>query len=279
MKIAILSLLMLAASHASAATQREQLAAVIAQIKAKPADAAPRLKAIALARKLKPAVPEDARRAFIRGNTAFTDAKSPEDFARAVSRFDEAATLAPWWSEAYFNLTKAHQAVGNYDSALDALKFYMAAASSAADKRQGQDLIYALEDKRDAKKAAADGASKAAAAEAGATASKAHAEGSIEGAWWTLNNNGGTWTSPDFVVVRKGDGFEVKVPLGTVDVKATETTLHITNIIDGKKISERNLHRQGDELVGDNTDFYNGQNMGTWTTHLMRKAWTGAWAP
>lgn len=151
-----LTFLVLAAS-AHAESPREQLQKT-------PTDNALREKAIALAAELKPApaVPEEARRAFIRGNTAFASAKDPAGFSRAIERFEEASALAPWWADPYFNLAKACEGAQDFDCALRALKYYRAMATTEADKRQALDLTYALEEKRDLKKADAASASAAA---------------------------------------------------------------------------------------------------------------------
>jgi tetratricopeptide (TPR) repeat protein len=158
----VLTFLTLPAS-AYAQTPREELKQMAEQLQKTPGDNALREKIIALAEKLKPApaVPEDARRAFIRGNTAFAAAKDPAGFSRAIERFEEASALAPWWADPYFNLAKACEGTQDFDCALRALKYYRATAKTEADKRQAQDLAYALEEKRDLK--TADALAKAAA--------------------------------------------------------------------------------------------------------------------
>jgi tetratricopeptide (TPR) repeat protein len=150
----VLTFLALAAG-AYAQNPRAELKQMVEQLQKAPGDNALREKIITLAATLKPApaVPEDARRAFIRGNTAFAAAKDPAGFSRAIERFEEASALAPWWADPYFNLAKACEGTQDFDCALRALKYYRATAKTEADKRQGQDLSYALEEKRDLKKA------------------------------------------------------------------------------------------------------------------------------
>ena len=152
--ILVLTFLALAAS-VDAQSPREQLSQMVEQLQKTPSDTASREKAIALAAEIKPApvVPEDARRAFIRGNTAFASAKDPAGFSRAIERFEEASALAPWWADPYFNLAKACEGAQDFDRALRALTYYRATATTEADKRQALDLTYALEEKRDLKKA------------------------------------------------------------------------------------------------------------------------------
>jgi tetratricopeptide (TPR) repeat protein len=152
--LAGLMLAMGMAGHCYAQSPREQLQQMVEQLQKNPDDNALREKVIALAAELKPAlaVPEDARRAFIRGNTAFASAKDPAGFSRAIERFEEASALAPWWADPYFNLAKAYEGAQDFDRALRALRYFRATATTEADKRQALDLTYALEEKRDLKK-------------------------------------------------------------------------------------------------------------------------------
>lgn len=107
-----------------------------------------------------PAIPEEARRAFVKGNTAFADAKDPDGFVRAASRYEEAIKLAPRWPEPQFNLAKAREAAGDHAGALSALRSYLKLPLPEAEKRQATDWSYALEEKAESKgKEAAEAAS------------------------------------------------------------------------------------------------------------------------
>ena len=151
-------------SSADAQSSREQLQQMVEQLQKTPSDHALRERIIKLGAEITPApaVPEEARRAFIRGNTAFASAKDPAGFSRAIERFEEASTLAPWWADPYFNLAKACEGAQDFDRALRALIYYRTTATTEADKRQALDLTYALEEKRDLKKADTASASAAA---------------------------------------------------------------------------------------------------------------------
>lgn len=148
--IFIFTLLVLPASvHAQ--TPQEQLAQMVAQLQKTPSDSVLREKIIKLGAEIKPApaIPEEARRALVRGNAAMTDAKSPEAAARPIQLYEEALTIAPWWGDAYFNLSKARELRQEYDLAIGALRFFLLSAPSEPDARQAQDQIYVLEEKRD----------------------------------------------------------------------------------------------------------------------------------
>ncbi len=47
-----------------------------------------------------PAVPEEAKRFVVRGETIFKEAQSDSDYAEAAAEFEKALRLAPWWPAA-----------------------------------------------------------------------------------------------------------------------------------------------------------------------------------
>lgn len=97
--------------------------------------------------KSSPAVAESARRLFVKANAVMGDAKTPEDYAEAAKLYEGAAAAAPGWPEPLFNLAKARELRGEFDPAIAALEKYIKADGS--DAREAQDLIYALETKRE----------------------------------------------------------------------------------------------------------------------------------
>ena len=136
---------------AYAESPRDQLKQMVEQLQANPSDNALREKIIKLAQGLKPApaIPEEARRSFVRGNTAFSEAKGQDDYARAAQRYEEALLIAPWWGDPYFNLAKALELRQEYSRAIQSLRLFVLTGPSADDARKAQDYIYALEDKQE----------------------------------------------------------------------------------------------------------------------------------
>lgn len=114
-------------------------------------DDALRERIIKLSRELKsaPAIPEDARRSFVRGNSALSDAKVQEDYARAQRRYEEALVIAPWWGDPYFNLAKAQELQKDFSGAVHSLKFFLLTSLSPDEARKTQDYLYVLEDKQE----------------------------------------------------------------------------------------------------------------------------------
>ncbi len=148
--ICIFAFLALAVS-AYAQSPREELQQMVEQLQKSPNDNALRERIIKLVITIKPtpAIPEEARRAFVRGNATMSEAKTPEEYARAVQLYTEALLIAPWWSDPYFNLARAHELRQEYDSAILGLRFFLLTGIAGNDARQAQDLIYVLEEKRD----------------------------------------------------------------------------------------------------------------------------------
>jgi tetratricopeptide (TPR) repeat protein len=136
---------------AYAESPREQLNQMVEQLQKNPADNALREKIIKLAQEIKPApaVPEEARRHFIKATTLQNEAKNPDDYDLPIQEYRQALLLAPWWSDAYFNLSTAFELKQQYAEAIQNLKFSILASPEGPDARAAQDKIYALEAKQE----------------------------------------------------------------------------------------------------------------------------------
>lgn len=112
-----------------------------------PKDSELREKIIKLSQKIQPppAVPEEARKYSVRGQTAIKNAKSNSDYIEAAQEFSKALRLAPWWAEAYFNLAIAQEKAGKFSEAILNLKYYIMVTPNAPDVEKVKDQIYALE--------------------------------------------------------------------------------------------------------------------------------------
>lgn len=136
-----------AAGAAPVSSPRAELAAAIEQLQKTPDDAALREKIIRLARLVKPApaVPEDARRHFVKAVTMQKAAKNPGDYDLPADEYRKALLLAPWWTDAYFNLAKVHELKKEFPEAIRNLKLSIAAGPEGPEARAAQDKIYELE--------------------------------------------------------------------------------------------------------------------------------------
>ena len=141
---------MFAALTASAHAQppREQLNQMVEQLQKTPDDNALREKIIKLAKEVKPApaIPPEAKRAFVMGGTYQKEAKLLEDFGLAVKAFQEATTAAPWWGDAYYNLSVALESAKRYDEAKAVLTLYL--LTNPKDAEQAQERLYAIDAKK-----------------------------------------------------------------------------------------------------------------------------------
>lgn len=222
--IFIFTLLALAAS-ANAQSPREQLNQMVQQLHQTPDDHALREKIIKLAQDLKPAlaVPPEAKRAFVMGGTYQKEAKSSEDFGLAVQAFQDASTAAPWWGDAYYNLSVALESAKRYDEAKSALTLYL--LTKPKDAEQAQERLYAIDAKKDlAARAVASAASAARAAEE-------RRKNSIEGFWFFETVD---W--PVIQVVRVNETLVAKPGVDwitIVETQITETNLRMKYIFPG----------------------------------------------
>ncbi len=136
------------AISAYAQSSREQLKQLTTELQQSPNDDALREKIIKLAVEMKPtpAIPPEAKRPFVMAGTYQKEAKSPVDFALAIEAYQEALKIAPWWGDAYYNLSVSLESAGRLDEAKVALNRYLLTGPKDADEAQNR--IYALEAKK-----------------------------------------------------------------------------------------------------------------------------------
>jgi tetratricopeptide (TPR) repeat protein len=136
------------ANIANAESPREQMQQLTAQLQKTPNDNALREKIIKLTATLKPApvVPFEAKRPFVMATTYQKEAKKPSDFALAIAAYQDALKIAPWWGDAYYNLSISLESAGRLDEAKDALALYL--LTKPKDAEEAQNRLYALDAKK-----------------------------------------------------------------------------------------------------------------------------------
>lgn len=92
-----------------------------------------------------PAIPDDARRHGIRGETLLQGAKDAATFRRAAKEFEAAVDAAPWWSSAYYNLALAREGALNAAGAITAYRQFLGAEPRAQEAPTIRDRMIALE--------------------------------------------------------------------------------------------------------------------------------------
>ncbi|HEY5123436.1 MAG TPA: tetratricopeptide repeat protein [Ignavibacteria bacterium] len=90
-------------------------------------------------------VPDEARKHFIRGQTAVELAKLPEDYNLAITEFNLAISLAPLWAEPYYQMGLVQEKTAQYTDAIASLKKYIELAPDASNVNEVKDLIYKIE--------------------------------------------------------------------------------------------------------------------------------------
>jgi hypothetical protein len=138
-------------STVPAQSPKETLNQYIADLQKNPNDYALREKIIRHVQGMrqKPAIPEEARRHFIKAVTMQKEAKDTKGFESAANSYHQALLIAPWWPEAYYNLSIALEQSGQFDGAMKALRLYIMTNPAPADARAAQDKIYAIEAKKE----------------------------------------------------------------------------------------------------------------------------------
>jgi hypothetical protein len=96
--IVICTLLALATST-YAQSPRDELMQMVDKLQKAPTDYSLREKIIKFALEVtpSPAIPEEANRAFVKGNVFQKEAKDASGYALAISAYREALRVAPWW--------------------------------------------------------------------------------------------------------------------------------------------------------------------------------------
>lgn len=189
--VALLSTVILTATGEAAANSSATLKQQVAELQEQPNDKALREKVISLAAALKPApaIPEEARRHFVKAVTLQKEAKGSSDFNDAAAEYRLALHAAPWWGEAYYNLSIAQENAGDFNGAIESLGFYLLTRPPQADAREAQDRTYALEAKRDMAQKRAQAVS---------------AKSPLEGRW--VREEGGVRIEADSLVIEKVAG-------------------------------------------------------------------------
>ena len=93
------------------------------------------------------AVPQEARRPFVQANDVFKNSQGDADAQKAIALYKQALLQAPWFAEAWNNLSLAQEKVGDYKGAASSLKNFTLVHPEAANDQATLDHIYLLEGK------------------------------------------------------------------------------------------------------------------------------------
>lgn len=148
-KIMLIGAFVLNLTAIALAAPQDEFNQLMADIQKNPDDFALREKIIKLVQGMtpQPAIPQEARRPFMKGITFVKEATSAADYDLAIKAFSEALLLAPWWPEAYYNLALAQEAAGKFDDGIRSIKLYL--LTNPKDKEEAENRMYAMEAKKE----------------------------------------------------------------------------------------------------------------------------------
>ena len=92
-----------------------------------------------------PAVPDEARTLAREGELFSMAAIGREDVTPAIEKYREAARLAPWWSDAHYNLGLLYERRGDFILAANSLRNYLTLAGDSPDARAVEARVFEME--------------------------------------------------------------------------------------------------------------------------------------
>ena len=145
--ISILFLVLAPIHFLWAQSSKAQLNDLTAQLQNSPDDQKLRKQIIKLVTKMseKPKLPDGLDELRGQARAAMKDAKSPDDFKKAVDIFKQASVLAPWVGDIYYNLGVVQEKAEEPADAINSFNLYLLAKPNAKDKREVKERIGKLE--------------------------------------------------------------------------------------------------------------------------------------
>ena len=92
-----------------------------------------------------PAVPNRARRHAVRARTLVEQAVNKKDFLRAVSEYQQALRIAPWWTEARYYYALVQEEAGDPAGAIETLRLVLSGGPDSETIQAVRNKIYSLE--------------------------------------------------------------------------------------------------------------------------------------
>jgi ankyrin repeat protein len=131
---------------------QDNLAEYVNNLQQNSYDDATREKAIRLAATLPalPAIPEEARSLFLQASALMKRSSDPGDLGQPIELLRKALTIAPWWANAYYNLSRALELSGQYDDAVKQLNYYLELKPSEADATEARAHIGVIQAEKEA---------------------------------------------------------------------------------------------------------------------------------
>jgi tetratricopeptide (TPR) repeat protein len=94
-----------------------------------------------------PPIPEQARRLYEQASTLMRQARGPQELEQPMSFLRWALVFAPWWGDAYYQLSRALELTGRYDLAMKNLSYYIELNPPEAEARAARNHLIELQTK------------------------------------------------------------------------------------------------------------------------------------
>ncbi|MFZ0746591.1 MAG: hypothetical protein WAM85_19445, partial [Terracidiphilus sp.] len=140
-----------------------------------------------------PAIPEAARESYVQANETYRHAQSDADIKSAITLYNDALMKAPWFNDAWFNLSLAQERLGDYAGAVTSMKALQPLEAGGPNERRDLDRVYKLE--ADAKMDATKQAQQAQLDKAAAFLQKSLGGHTVD-QFWILQKQDGTLCGP-----------------------------------------------------------------------------------
>lgn len=93
----------------------------------------------------RPGIPEEARQSYVQANVTYRNAQGDADIKSAIALYKDALMKAPWFSDAWYNLSLAQEKLGDYAGAANSMKTMEPLEAGGPNERRDLDRMYALE--------------------------------------------------------------------------------------------------------------------------------------
>ena len=97
-----------------------------------------------------PAIPEEARQLFVLATDQIKQATTPAALDQPIALLRKVLEIAPWWGNAYFNLSRALEMRGQYDDAARQLNYYLELKPAEADASEARAHLVVIQAEKDA---------------------------------------------------------------------------------------------------------------------------------
>jgi len=92
-----------------------------------------------------PPIPEQATQLFVRASALMKQASGPKELDLPINLLRAALIFAPWWRDAYYQLSRALELSGQYDLAVKNLNYYIELNPPAAEARAARDHLLEIQ--------------------------------------------------------------------------------------------------------------------------------------